>query len=317
MLTCFTMTMCMQNEWIPIELIRTIGACSSFLMWIKVFYWMRLFSELAYYVKLIQDTITESGAFMLMVCIIICSFANFFFVINLNLPPGTQYYKPYFGENSKAADSIVSVYMLGALGDFESGDFAQGYNATIAMSLFILGTFVIQVVFMNMLIAIMGDTFARVQEIAEESGLKERVVLINDHDWLVDIKQLFRGKKYIFIVSPETYQEEHDKDAVVGKVLKETERNLREKMDIAWAGLQKRVDGVDSSAQYVLGNQYAMIEAIQTRIKKLEKQLKRSAEERDQGGQVDEATKRRTKELHKKQGGIIHRLSEQLKGNKA
>lgn len=56
------------------------------------------------------------------------------------------------------------------------------------MSFFILGTFVIQVVFMNMLIAIMGDTFARVQEVAEESGLKERVVLINDHDWLIDIK---------------------------------------------------------------------------------------------------------------------------------
>lgn len=142
---------------------------------------------------------------MLMVCIIICSFANFFYVININLPPNKSYYQFYYGEESSAADSIVSVYMLGALGDFETDDFAQGYNATIAMSMFILGTFVIQVVFMNMLIAIMGDTFARVQEIAEESGLKERVVLINDHDWLVDIKKLFQGKKYILIVSPETY----------------------------------------------------------------------------------------------------------------
>lgn len=118
------MTMCMQNEWISIEFIRTIGACSSFLMWIKVFYWMRLFSSLAYYVKLIQDTIAESGAFMLMVAIIICSFANLFFVINLNLGPDADYYKPYFGESSEAIDSIVSVYMLGALGDFESDDFS-------------------------------------------------------------------------------------------------------------------------------------------------------------------------------------------------
>lgn len=33
--------------------------------------------------------------------------------------------------------------MLGALGDFESSDFAQGYNAKQAMTLLILGTFVI------------------------------------------------------------------------------------------------------------------------------------------------------------------------------
>ena len=247
---------------------------------------------------------------MLMVCIIICSFANFFYVINLNLPPSIQYYNAYFGESFGFANSIVSVYMLGALGDFESSDFAQGYNAKQAMTLLILGTFVIQVVFMNMLIAIMGDTFARVQEIAEESGLKERVVLINDHDWLVDIKQLFKGKKYIFIVSPETYQEQNDKDAMVAKVLKETERNLRERMDIARAGLQKRVNGVDSSAQYVLGNQYAMIEAISTRIKKLEKQLKISQQERNQGldddhakqngHQAEEVNKKRTKKVLKK-----------------
>lgn len=89
-------------------------------------------------------------------------------------------------------------------------------------------------------------------------------------------------------------------------------------MDIAWAGLKKRVAGVDDSGQFVLGNQYAMVEAIQSRIKKLEKQLKKSAEERDSGGgHTDEATKRRHKELQKKQGNIIHSLSEQMKGNKS
>jgi len=78
----------MQNEVIDIRIIRTFGAYSSFLMWIKVFYWMRLFGNLAYYVKLIQDTILEMGNFMLMCMIIIFAFANFFFVLNLNMPLG-------------------------------------------------------------------------------------------------------------------------------------------------------------------------------------------------------------------------------------
>jgi hypothetical protein len=74
-----------ENEFIDVELIRSFGSFACFFMWIKVFYWMRLFSSLAYYVKLIQQTITDSMNFMLMVAIIVFSFANFFYVIDRNL----------------------------------------------------------------------------------------------------------------------------------------------------------------------------------------------------------------------------------------
>ena len=54
-------------------------------MWIKVFYWMRLFESLATYVNLIQRTIADCLKFMALVLIIVFSFANFFYVINLNM----------------------------------------------------------------------------------------------------------------------------------------------------------------------------------------------------------------------------------------
>jgi hypothetical protein len=43
-----------ENEYFDVEHIRSMGSFACFFMWIKVFYWMRLFSSLAYYVKLIQ-----------------------------------------------------------------------------------------------------------------------------------------------------------------------------------------------------------------------------------------------------------------------
>lgn len=43
-----------ENEFVDVQLIRGFGSFACFFMWIKVFYWMRLFSALAYYVKLIQ-----------------------------------------------------------------------------------------------------------------------------------------------------------------------------------------------------------------------------------------------------------------------
>ena len=84
-LSMCTLNFSFENEFFQVELVRTFGAFSCFFMWIKVFYWMRLFSSLAYYVKLIQQTISDSLLFMLMVFLIILSFANFFYVIDRNL----------------------------------------------------------------------------------------------------------------------------------------------------------------------------------------------------------------------------------------
>jgi len=53
-------------------------------MWIKVFYWMRLFPSLAYYVNLIKQTVVDVQSFLLMCIIILSAFANFFYVLNNN-----------------------------------------------------------------------------------------------------------------------------------------------------------------------------------------------------------------------------------------
>lgn len=76
-------------------------------MWIKVFYWMRLFSALAYYVKLIQQTIVDSGSFMLMVTLIILAFANYFYVIDKNLRDLPD--DPSFFDNYVDNDGLNSI----------------------------------------------------------------------------------------------------------------------------------------------------------------------------------------------------------------
>jgi len=51
-------------------------------MWIKVFYWMRLYNHTAMYVKLILDTFSESKYFLFLVFMIMIAFASFYYVIN-------------------------------------------------------------------------------------------------------------------------------------------------------------------------------------------------------------------------------------------
>jgi len=103
--------------------------------------------------------------FMLMVLIIILSFANFFYVVDRNLvlaDNGTRYYAQYTSNDDvdhSIVDVLISIYMMGALGDFDSEIYRTGYDWYYVMAMFLAATFIISVVFMNMLIAIMGETF--------------------------------------------------------------------------------------------------------------------------------------------------------------
>ena len=58
-------------------------------------------------------------------------------------------------------DSTLNQYML-MLGEFRMDGFRNHGNLGICYMIFLLSTFITQITFLNMLIAIMGDTFDRV-----------------------------------------------------------------------------------------------------------------------------------------------------------
>jgi hypothetical protein len=65
-------------------------------------------------------------------------------------------------------DSLLYTYRMG-LGDFDTGNYNDSKYATLVWILFILCTVFIQILLLNLLIAIMGDTFERVQEMKEQA----------------------------------------------------------------------------------------------------------------------------------------------------
>lgn len=184
------------------EIVRTIGGIGCFFLWTKVFYWMRLFKSTAHFLTLITRTIGDTKIFMLMLVIIQCAFANLFFVINNNTTSDDSYHyvNEYLG--IPILDSLIAMYMV-ALGDFDYGGYSKGPDKYIAWIFFIAGTFLITIVFMNMLIAIMGDTFGQVQAIQEENSLQEQAQLIMDHIWLIDLKEEFKGMRHIIRITPD------------------------------------------------------------------------------------------------------------------
>lgn len=68
--------------------------------------------------------------------------------------------------------SVVQIYFV-SIGENSYDSFSTGANVKSTWLMFLLATFVNSILFMNMLIAIMGDTFGQVTENEEANGLQQ------------------------------------------------------------------------------------------------------------------------------------------------
>ena len=71
---------------------------------------------------------------------------------------------------------------------------------------FIATTFITQITFLNMLIAIMGDTFARVSEVKEQSALNEKIKILSDFVIIVSRESIEAGNlsRFLFAIMPKS-----------------------------------------------------------------------------------------------------------------
>lgn len=71
-------------------------------------------------------------------------------------------------------NAFYNQYML-SLGEFNLDSFANGPQTYMCYFFFIMATFLTQITFLNMLIALMGDTFDRVIELRPVASRKNKL----------------------------------------------------------------------------------------------------------------------------------------------
>ena len=57
---------------------------------------------------------------------------------------------------------------------------------------------------MNLLIAMMGDAYAEIMAIQEQSIMKELCSMMEDHIWMLDIGDIFEHSRYILWLTPDS-----------------------------------------------------------------------------------------------------------------
>ena len=140
---------------------RVIASIAVLLLWAKLFYFLRIFAPTAAFIRMITEIIKEMSTFTLIFFLSIIAIGNSLFLVDGG----------YFVKRDRIAGdgiimTIINTYTTG-LGSFNTENFSGNKFTTLYWIFFMMTTVLIQIVLLNLLIALMGDTFDKVQEIKE------------------------------------------------------------------------------------------------------------------------------------------------------
>ena len=159
--------------------LRWLQAFAAIVIWAKSLYFMQVIDDMAPLVHIIYKVFSDIKYFVCIMIVVLGAFANAFYLMGKNQVQFDEIeskddYPIYY----EIRGSIQYIYLL-SLGEIFADDanFSKGNKnqQTWLWILFILATFIIIVTMMNMLIAIMGDTFVNNSEVAEQNTIKQHL----------------------------------------------------------------------------------------------------------------------------------------------
>ena len=131
-------------------------------------------------------------------------------------------------------NTVMHTYLL-SLGEFDFESFGArdpGTNFMLWIA-FVFGTFMLQITFMNMLIAIMSDVFSDVVQRKKQYSLTERIMLLNDFRVFLDFFELGLDAQFIFLVIP-------SQDNTIEDTMEEQLALMKESVEQHAKGIQGR-----------------------------------------------------------------------------
>ena len=189
-------------ELISVENIGILTSFASCLLMLKIYDWLRLFEKTSFYVKLVELTLEGVGWFMILFTVALVGFGLPMSMLDMNRSEDTHLIIPIFGW--WFIDALYNQYLL-SLGEFSSLDSAEGNpQAQLVLSFFVAATFFSSVTMLNMLIAIMGDSFDYAQENKERFSTQTKLDILSTQAPALRQKENFDEEKvFMIIVRPD------------------------------------------------------------------------------------------------------------------
>ena len=116
-------------------------------------------------------------------------------------------------------NAVIYSFKL-SLGDFSTAGY-RGNNQGSTWLVFVLATFLLQITFLNMIIAIMANTFEFVMERKQQTSMKERISILADFRFLLRAMRLEQEFPYIIVVKPKVDTNDDEWQGVLDQIKKQ------------------------------------------------------------------------------------------------
>ena len=112
--------------------------------------------------------------------------------------------------------ALHHIYLLG-LGDFQTDDYelGKGRSTAILWLFFIIASFLLLIHLLNMLIAIMGETFAQNNEIKKKAQIRNHLRFVLDNSWMQPIVE---KEKITYLITSYLSQEDNHESEVIKEI---------------------------------------------------------------------------------------------------
>jgi len=148
-------------------LTASVRGCTSFSGWIGIMAQLRFHRQFGGLLQTITETINDIKWFLLILGAMLCGAGQAHLLI-----------EDADTDGPKILSMLFQYYRLAILGDFDIDTYAED---PYLKAVFLATTFLVLVVLLNMLIAIMGDTYDRVQERSTVLFYQARARLLMDY----------------------------------------------------------------------------------------------------------------------------------------
>ncbi|CDW84989.1 wd-40 repeat protein [Stylonychia lemnae] len=174
---------------------RSIQAITTFFMWFKFLYFLRIFRSTSYLITMIFEVIYDMRFFFAVLLITMIAFGDSFLSISYGNNELDRFTHSF-------TDSIIYTYRM-ILGDFETDKFGEVAKPLVII-LFLLCTIFNMIVMLNLLIAIISESFARITAKADQAVYQEMASMIAENSYLIPAskkRSYAEQNQYLLIVN--------------------------------------------------------------------------------------------------------------------
>jgi hypothetical protein len=189
---------------------------------------------------IILEALNDIKYFLVMIFLCVCMFGNALLILDdkqasLN-EEAAETYELLMSKETwyRFADALINQYMLG-LGTIDYGNYAGNKALGLIWFYMILATIITQLVFLNILIAIISATYERITERRSTFALMQKTEKLADYIMLVKLSKKMTSSRYLYVVTPiEVIDGDQD---LAGAI-----ETLREKLTTMASKNQEKVD---------------------------------------------------------------------------